>query len=143
MDVSRLDEQLDELISPLTKMLAEVEDEIRATEDLLGELRDARRKLVSVRDKIHPPVKQNGRVDQQVGQVAETKIVALADWFQAHRDEVNSGRGAYASGLYENPDFTVITNQSQISKALAILHSRGIIRLDSVGMGGRKNFKVV
>jgi len=147
--VDLLKGELHDLVQPLSLKLTQLETRIEETEAELHELRALKNSLTSVVYKLDPSlapppqIKRNGGRGKNEGQISQAKLNEFMDWLNRNRDQINAGVGIYASGLLDDPDFTVIRNGSSISKALALFHERGILVIDSVGAGGRKNFKVV
>jgi hypothetical protein len=137
----RLDASLREVTQPLITQLREIELEIKVKEDELKELRAGRTKLVTIVRQIDPelaPKQVYPKKSKSLVPVSEDMVKSVFDWLQQNLN----GDEFYASGLMARDDFNV-TSASQLSKAMAVLHERGHIRLVRSGSGGSKHYKVV
>jgi hypothetical protein len=141
----RLERELREMAEPLIAQMREIDRLIEERTNELAELREHAKRLLVIARAVDPeqfaPKPQRNR-PAEVG-VSEETLQRFHAWLLDNSEEINAGTGVYSSGLYEDPNFDLIKNSSQIAKALRELHNRGLLRLDSRGMGGRKNFKVV
>jgi hypothetical protein len=137
----RLDASLREVTQPLITQLREIELEIKVKEDELKELRAGRTKLVTIVRQIDPelaPKQVYPKKSKSLVPVSEEMVKSVFDWLQQNLN----GDEFYASGLMARDDFNV-TSASQLSKAMAVLHERGQIRLVRSGSGGSKHYRVV
>jgi len=134
----RLDASLREITQPLIAQFNELKLEIEVREAELTELRAARLKLTTIIRQIDPelaPKKVNP--PKKDGLISDEKVAVVYEWL---RENMNSDE-FYASGITRRPDSP--SSQSQVSKALAVLHDRGQIRLTRQGSGGSKYYKLV
>ena len=131
------------LTAPLWDHLKQIEGRIEEAEEELRDLREGRRQIAEILRKIDPDSapKKNGKKKYGLG-VGEERLATITLWLRERREELNAGEGFYASGLAEDETFPMRTGPES-AKALRILHDHGIVRLDHVGTGGRKFYKVV
>jgi hypothetical protein len=131
-------ERLEREFAPTLTHLREVEGQIAHHQAEIEKLREVHRKLAAIERIIHPPppkkVKQNGAHTTTVSEATlQEAIVYLR---ASYPDE-----DIYSSLLVADDGWK--PSDSHTSKILGILHERDQIRLDSKGIGGRKNFRVV
>jgi len=159
----RLAAEIASITQPLVNHFNQIDHEIKSKEKELSELRAARTQLRGVLRGIDPELvppayqsngKKGGKRDRsgQDKNVAAHKLDAFGAWMKEHAETINGQGGIHASGIidgsgtvridYWDPEIG-IGNQSGISKALAVLHEQGIARLDHMGNGGAKFYKVV
>jgi hypothetical protein len=161
-----LQEQLAAEIASITQPLVahfnRIDGEIKSKERELSELRAARTQLRGVLRGIDPELvppayQSNGKKKDQRNRsgdknVAQHKLDALLAWFQTHSERINGQGGIHASGIINGNGVVVIdfwdpeigiANQTGLSKALVTLHDRNLLRLDHLGNGGAKFYKVV
>jgi hypothetical protein len=134
----RLDASLREVTQPLIAQFNELKLEIEVREAELAELRAARLKLTTIIRQIDPelaPKKVNPPKKDNL--ISDEKVEEVYGWIK----ENYNGDEFYASGITRRSDAP--TSQSQVSKALAVLHERGQIRLVRQGSGGAKHFRLV
>jgi len=134
----RLNASLREITQPLVAQLREVELEIEVREGELKELREARQRLVTIARQIDPelaPKKVVAKKESAV--ISDEKVNEVYEWLRTNMN----GDEFYASGITRREDSP--SSQSQVSKALTVLHERGQIRLVRQGSGGSKHFKLV
>jgi hypothetical protein len=149
--------EIEDLFAPLKARDLEIEREVANLEEQIRKLRAVRVRIRSVIRTTEPdygkrPFARNGKPNRP-GElpkgISEERIQAFAGWLTDNADDLNAmhdGEGFYASGLERDwrdrlPDD--MKRQTDISKAVKVLHERGVIRLTSVGHAGRRNFKVV
>jgi len=134
----RLDASLREITQPLIAQFNELKLEIEVREAELAELRAARLKLTTIIRQIDPelaPKKEQPKKAQQL--ISDEKVNEVYEWLRGNMN----GEEFYASGMRAQ-GFGLVS-QSQLSKALAVLHERGQIRLARQGSGGSKHFRLV
>ena len=134
----RLDASLREVTQPLIAQFNELKLEIEVREAELAELRAARLKLTTIIRQIDPelaPKKVNPPKKDNL--ISDEKVEEVYGWIKANYN----GDEFYASGITRRPDSP--SSQSQVSKALSVLHERGQIRLVRQGSGGAKHFRLV
>ena len=137
-DLASVDAAVDAMLTPLRDTLAKIDNEIAEHEAAIATLKQARAKPARILAAAErTPAKPGPKVSK--GSVSEERLDALADWLRANMN----GQEFYSTGLIAREDFTIIPSQSHLSKALVALQDRGVIRLDSKGIGGRKVFKLV
>lgn len=137
----RLDRDLRAMTAPLMEQLRDIDGEIEGMVKELSELRAHRTKLVSIARSIDPelvPKKVYPAKSKSLVPVREEMVEAVFTWLQQNLN----GDEFYASGLMAREDFD-LTSQSQLSKAINVLHDRGLITLTRQGTGGSKHYKVV
>jgi hypothetical protein len=139
--LARLEQSLQPFTESLAEALLEVSAEIAQRERELSELRQARRRVLSLRKTLDPSL--NARRASPARDFSQASYEQMLDWLQANREQINAGIGIYAGGLHADPDFTLVRDKSRLSKMLARAHEEGILRIDSMGRGSRKNYKVV
>jgi hypothetical protein len=134
----RLDASLREITQPIVTQLREIELEISVREEELKELRAGRLKLVTIARQIDPELAPKKEVKTKKDNlISDERVEMVYTWLTS----TQNGDEFYASGLTRRPD--VPTSQSQIAKALAVLHDRGQIRLTRQGSGGSKYYRLV
>lgn len=141
-ELERLEQELAPLADSVRGTLEKIEQEIvEAKAELrgLGAMRTRMQNLLKQLDPNGVPQKKTARKREMSG----PKYDEFRDWLVSHTDEINEGTGIWASELERRADFTIWPSQSQISKALGQAHDDGILRIDSLGQGGRKHYKVV
>jgi hypothetical protein len=135
----RLDHDLLTITEPLMQQLRDIDGEIAGMTTELSELRAHRTKLVSIVRSINPELapKKKNYVGKSLVPISDEKVAGIWGWLK----EAVNGDEFYASGLMRMEG--VPTSQSQMSKALVVLHERGNIRLVRQGSGGSKYYRVV
>ena len=134
----RLERDLRAITEPLMQQLKDIDGEIEGMTKELSELRAHRTKLVTIARQIDPELAPVKKVQSKAGPTVSDKMVGeVLDWLKEHRAEIDF----HASGLMANG--YDVTSASQLSKALGVLHDRGLIRLDHMGKGGAKFYRVV
>jgi len=131
-------ERLEREFAPTLTHLREIEGQIEFHKGEIAKLSDIHRRLQAIERIIHPPEPKpkkakpssNGVVSEAVLQEA---IVYLRSSYPD--DDI------YGSLLVRDEGWK--PSDSHTSKILALLHEQGVLRLDSKGIGGRKNFRVV
>ena len=134
----RLEKDLKEITGPLVQQLKDIDGEIEGMTEELSELRAHRTKLVTIVRQIDPelaPKKVNPPKKDAL--ISDEKVEVVYGWLK----ENMNGDEFYASGITRRPDSP--SSQSQVSKALSVLHERGQIRLVRQGSGGAKHFRLV
>lgn len=134
----RLDRDLRAMTAPLMEQLRDIEGEIEGMVKELSELRAHRTKLVTIARSIDPelvPKKETKPKEQPT--VSDAKVNEVYEWLKANLN----GEEFYASGM--RAQGFGLASQSQLSKALVVLHERGQIRFVRSGSGGSKHYKVV
>jgi hypothetical protein len=138
----RLEKDLKEITGPLVQQLKDIDGEIEEMTTELSELRAHRQKLVTIVRQIDPelapPKKVYPAKSKSLVPVNEETVEGVLAWVKLHKN----GDEFYASGLKREPHFPNVS-QSQLSKALNVLHDRGQIRLVRSGSGGSKYYKTV
>ena len=153
--LERLQQEIAEITQPLVTHYKEVGEEIGRREKELADLRAARNQLAKTIRSIDPELiepyfkngKKNGGGKSKSSDPSAERVAACLVWLQEHKEEVNANGGFHATGLEarygEKGDKTFpILYQSGISKVLRRLHNQGALRLDHLGTGGAKYFKV-
>jgi hypothetical protein len=147
--VAEAEQEILDLFAPLKARDAELAREIAELEEQIHRLRSVRTRVRAVIRTSEPDYgKKNGRPTTGRG-IADDRLERFAAWLVENAAELNAmheGLGFYASGLereWQDRLPADIKRQTDISKAVKVLHERGVIRLASVGNQGRRNFKVV
>jgi hypothetical protein len=135
----RLSKELREITKPLMDQLRDIDGEIEDMASELTALRAHRTKLVAIARSIDPELVPKKVVAKPVATpaISDEKVEAMYEWLKTN---VN-GDEFYASGIVARDDAPF--SQSQVSKALTVLHERGQIRLVRQGSGGSKHFRMV
>jgi hypothetical protein len=117
--------------------LREVEGQIAHYEGEIAKLKDIHKRLVAIERIVHPPPPPAPKKKASNGVVSEITLQnAIVYLRSAYPEEEFYGSMLSADEGWDASD-------SHTSKILATLHEQGLIRLDSTGIGGRKNFRVV
>jgi hypothetical protein len=141
MDYLReLEAELQPFTETLHSSLTRIDSQIESHTRELKALGAARKRITSLIRQLDPEVPKKKTPAQEIGQASYD---AFVEWVMEHREKIDSNGGIFAEGLYSDPEFTVIADRSKIGKAMRRAHSDGILRIDSTGRGGRKNYKVV
>jgi len=130
-------ERLEREFAPTLTHLREVEGQIAFHEEEIAKLKDVHRRLVAIERIIHPPAPKAKVKASSNGAVSETTLQEAIVYLRASYPDED----IYSSRLVADEGWT--PSDSHTSKILAALHERGDLRLDSRGIGGRKNFRVV
>jgi hypothetical protein len=134
----RLDHDLLTITEPLMQQLRDIDGEIEDMTSELKDLRAHRTKLVAIVRSINPELAPKKEMKPKAAATISDALVETVFNFIQHN--VN-GDEFYASGLQRMENAP--TSQSQLSKALVVLHERGHIRLVRQGSGGSKYYRVV
>jgi hypothetical protein len=150
--IARLQQEMAAITKPLSDHYAELERTIAGMETELNALRKARTQLRQTLRAIDPElVPTNGKKKLPAAKKHSGATLKLTmEWLSARRDEIDAMGGIHASGIVNGhgellrPDWDVpITSQASVSAALRQLHDQGFLRLDHLGNGGARYFKVV
>lgn len=137
-----LNEALGGLPDRLRDALGQVEGAISEAEAHLQELRQDRGQIQRVLKTIEPETSKTNTKkvrSKTTGQVSDERLRELEDWLRAHIKD----KPFYSTAIAGRGDFNVLSGQSTLSRALRVLHERGVIRLDGVtGSGGRKTYRL-
>jgi hypothetical protein len=136
----RLNKSLRAITQPVIEQLREIELEIATREQEMKELVEARRRLTAIARQIDPElapkrVTHNGPKTPKHS-ISEEKVNELYEYLRQSKN----GDEFYAAGLTKEGYHLA---NSQVSKALGVLHERGQIRLTRTGSGGSRYFKLV
>jgi hypothetical protein len=142
--LGRIEEQLAQLLQPLTEQLAQLDQEIETREREIGELKKARTRLRTALKGLMPS--ENGakprRTRTNSAMPSEAKVQALREWLREHGEL--SEESFYTSGLLASYGGELpIKNASSLGLALQRLHDEGWLVLDRKGAGGSRHYKVV
>jgi hypothetical protein len=147
MDYSeQLNTALAEMVAPIQAHLDQIEREIEDAETKLAALKEARKRATTVLYDADPSLKPSKTKSKSNGgttsRISPARMELFREWVEANRDDINEGVGISGTDLsFKHPE--LFGNQSTANKALKELHEEGVLRLDSMGRGGRKNYKVV
>jgi hypothetical protein len=152
--LAQMQEEVTRLTQPLLDQYNGLDGEIKKREREIVSMRKARTQMRTMIRAINPeliPVNGKPKKKGVEGAPSGERLDAFTDWLRENADEIDARGGVHASGLRNDKGGTewptypqdLIGHQSGISKALQVLHDRGIVRLDHVGNGGAKFFKVV
>jgi len=130
-------ERLEREFAPTMTHLREVEGQIEFHKAEIAKLQDIHRKLAAIERIIHPPAPKPKPKASPNGTVSEATLQEAIVYLRASYPDED----IYSSRLVADEGWT--PSDSHTSKILAELHQRDLIRLDSKGIGGRKNFRVV
>jgi hypothetical protein len=152
--------QIEGLLAPLREQDEQIDREIVEHQNAIAELRSVQNKvraLVRTQDpdyqkRVYKLNGKNGNTKKNKtgidgSGISEARLGLFVDWITKNAEKLNamSPDGFWASEVAKQYSREIKMHQSQISKSLAILHPRGVVRLTRVdkGAGGRKLFKVV
>lgn len=157
--VTQLQEEIDAIAAPLVARYEQVKRDIETRTAELDELRRARTQLARVIRNINPSLIEpptfriNGKKKKSGpgGGIAPERVERFANWLRQNRDAINAQGGVHASGIIDGngivrfPGYEVegVNSQTVISKCFQILHDQGVVRLDHMGNGGAKFYKVI
>lgn len=132
-------------LDPIRQQLAEIESLISELElelDELRKLRTAARKLLAVTD---PEVPIRGRRSAQGATTLPRTHPVAAAKLRAVEDHVRStyGDGREFTGAEIDESGALPLKRPLIINALNQLHGDGVLRIDHLGQGGRKFFRLV
>lgn len=149
----QMQEEVARLTQPLLDQYNALDAEIKKYEARVSAMRRARTSMRTMIRAINPeliPVNGKKSGKNPGNQVSAKRLASFEQWLREHSEEIDAAGGVYASGLVSAKGKIVwpgydadLRHQSAISKALATLHDRGVLRLDHLGNGGAKYFKVV
>lgn len=88
-----------------------------------------------------PKSKPKSTRDTSEWTVSEEKLTKIAEWLKANQDN-GLADGFTGTGLYKRADFLSIGSAETVRRAMPELAERGIIRLDRLGQGGSKVYKL-
>ena len=143
-EVTAVRAEMTAMAAPLRAKLAELEKLIEARVAELEELRGTRneaRKMLAIVDPSSVPAKKATKTTVAT-RVSQETVAAVEKRLHDKLSEVNGDGGFTATSLRREHGFGDFS-QSTLSKALAALHERDLIRLDHRGRGGAHYFKVV
>lgn len=131
-------ERLERETAPTRTYLSEIEGQIAFHRAEIDKLTDIHRKLTAIERIVHPPAPRPKKGKPSAnGVVSEATLTEAVAYLRTnYAEEV-----VYASLLVGDDGWT--PSDSHTSKILAALHERDLLYLDSMGRGGRKNFRVV
>lgn len=157
--VEQLQLEIHEIAAPLVARYEQVKRDIDQRAAELDDLRKARTQLGKVIRNIDPTLieppnyKSNGKKKKggPGGGVSAERIERFANWLRENASAINAQGGVHASGIIDGngivrfPGYEVegVNSQTIISKCFQALHDQGIVRLDHMGNGGAKFYKVV
>lgn len=139
--LAKVDKAIADIFAPLRKQVALIDEALERIEeekaDLVAELNEERdgykaarakaMRIIAANDRKPKTKTKRGASSPRMG-VAPEKIDALAAYIRANVD----GEQFAGPKLLERRDFTAKTglgHPSQVSKALGVLHERGVLRL--------------
>lgn len=129
-------ERLEREFAPTLTHLKEVEGQIAFHKGEIAKLQEIHRKLVAIEKIIHPPAPKPKKTAQNGAVSEETLEESIAYLRQFFPDEDIHTSALVAQGNWGR-------SKSHTQKILVVLHERGLLRLDSTGQGGRRNYRVV
>jgi hypothetical protein len=129
-------ERLEREFAQTLTHLREVEGQIEFHKAEIAKLSDIHRRLSAIERIVHPPAPKK-KVASSNGVVSETVLQESIAYLRASYPDED----IYSSMLVRDEGWK--PSDSHTSKILVALHERDQIRLDSKGIGGRKNFRVV
>lgn len=141
-ELERLEQELAPMADTVRGTLEKIDSEIEIAKTELRGLSAMRTRMQNLLKQLDPngvPKKTSTRKREMSGAAYQ----AFTDWLVLNREQINEGVGIWASGLQRDPEFKIWPSQSQISKGLSQAHDDGLLRIDSLGQGGRKHYKVV
>lgn len=142
-ELERLEQDLAPLADTVRGTLSKIDQEIEVCKIELRGLAAMRTRMQNLLKQLDPNAAPTSKKEQKKRQIGGPAYQAFTDWLVLNREKINEGTGIWASGLERDPDFKIWPSQSQISKGLYQAHEDGILRIDSLGQGGRKHYKVV
>ena len=122
---------VDALLQPLRDQLAVVDAELETLETRKTELREVRARINRLIGSNAPKAKPKQHVKRQS---SEESINALHEWLTTH---VN-GETFYVRQLIEREDWNGLMSDSYASKCMKDLHERGVVRLVSKRVPGKR-----
>jgi len=140
--LQQMKETLDRVLAPLSEQLSTVDSEIATQEAELKELKEVRTQIVAILRRIDPSLAPTAKKKPEGAPVSEERVREIQEWLLANAEILNANGGITTSSLRERPDFP-FSNKTATSKALIVLHDRGVLRLDRIGRGAARYYKVV
>jgi hypothetical protein len=133
-------ETLSNVAPPLHAQLANIDLRLDEAVKQVEELRATKNDLLKVLRVIDPdgvPSEKKKRGPQM--RVSEERVEAIGEWLRANMN----GAEISAQDLREREGFEVLRDQRSIQVALDTLADRGLLRLDRVGKGNRRFYRMV
>lgn len=140
-EVTAVRAEMAAMAAPLRQKLTDLEAliETRVAElETLRSTRNEARKLLAIVDPSSVPEKKTTKT----GRVSSETVQAVEKRLHDKVPDVNGNGGFTVTSLRRDHGFGDFS-QSTLSKALAVLHERDLIRLDHRGRGGAHFYKVV
>lgn len=139
-------ERIAELSAPLREQYEAVEEAIAEKNAELLNLRELRTDIVRALSAVDPTFKTAKQTEiaarknggHKKNEVSAERVNIVLEFIREHVDEFPEG---FTATSLER--ISPGTSQSTFAKALAVLHSRGDIRLDHRGRGGANFWKLV